>query len=99
MNGVTPFITSRKAVKDIVAGDVIVDERFGARYVTRVFIDPNGDFVLFFDLPRLIEDHLEWVVNVGDFRKVFVVDRRLGESEMITILGVITLPHDQGPNQ
>jgi hypothetical protein len=48
-----PFVTAKKAVKDVVPGDIIVSATTGARLVTGAWRNDQGDFTFFFGLPTV----------------------------------------------
>jgi hypothetical protein len=75
---ITPFITAKKQVRMLEPGDILLDLKHGARFITGVATNVAGNFIIRFHLP----DREEGFLNT------LTVDRFWGDSEVTVILGM-----------
>jgi hypothetical protein len=92
----TPFITAQKKVRDLAPGDVLMTERFGARFVTSAALDPvQQKYVIHFGLPKVLVGELAYVRTPEN---TVLVDKEWSDAEFTVILGMAT-GAQRGPNQ
>jgi hypothetical protein len=84
----TPFVTAKKAVKDVVPGDIIVSSTTGARLVTGAWRNDQGDFTFFFGLPTVEENGSMTYTPSRSLLDVASMDKCWGESEFAVIVGM-----------
>jgi hypothetical protein len=97
MNTVTPFITAKKMIRMIEAGDIIVDQTYGARFVTGVGRTTSGRFIFYFRPPTIEGDVLSMAKTSG--HDTTVIDKEWADCEMTVILGMVSTGAARGPNQ
>jgi hypothetical protein len=83
-----PFVTAKKAVKDIVPGDIIVSATTGARLVTGAWRNDQGDFTFFFGLPTVEKNGSVTYTPSRTLLDVASMDKCWGESEFAVIVGM-----------
>jgi hypothetical protein len=75
----TPFITAKKQVRMLSPGDILLDLKHGARFITGVATNVAGNFIIRFHLP-------DW--DKEGLFNTLTVDRFWGDSEVTVILGM-----------